>query len=75
MHAGSCLCHVDPASNVPENATDVEIVFREVNGSMTRVEIEHAGWDRLGESGLAWRDANRAGWDGVLPSYEEAART
>lgn len=42
---------------------------------MTRVEIEHGGWDRLGEIGEAWRNANQAGWDGVLCSYEEAART
>lgn len=59
----------------PQNATDVEIVFRELADSMTRVEIEHGGWDRLGEIGEAWRNANQAGWDGVLPSYKEAART
>lgn len=41
----------------------------------TRVEIEHGGWDRLGVIGQAWRDANRAGWDGFLPAYSEAART
>lgn len=53
----------------PANATDVEIVFHELPGSSTRVEIEHGGWDQLGEIGHAWRDANHAGWDGVLPSY------
>jgi hypothetical protein len=51
------------------HATDVEIIFRELPDSSTRVEIEHAGWERLGEIGQAWRDANHAGWDGVLPSY------
>ena len=55
----------------PRNATDVEIVFRENPDSTTRVEIEHAGWDRLGDGGQAWRDANQAGWDGVLPAYKE----
>lgn len=54
------------------SATDVEIVFRELSDSTTQVEIEHGGWDRLGEIGRAWRDANQAGWDGVLPSYSEA---
>ena len=53
----------------PANATDVEIVFHELPDSSTRVEIEHSGWGRLGEIGTAWRDANHAGWDGVLPSY------
>jgi uncharacterized protein YndB with AHSA1/START domain len=52
-----------------DHATDVEIVFHEHADSSTRVEIEHSGWERLGEVGRSWRDANRAGWDGVLPSY------
>ena len=52
-----------------KNATNVEIVFRELPGSSTQVEIEHGGRERLGEIGQAWRDANHAGWDGVLPSY------
>ena len=53
----------------PANATDVVIVFRQLSESSTRIEIEHGGWDRLGEIGTAWRDANHAGWDGVLPPY------
>ncbi|HEV2141655.1 MAG TPA: SRPBCC domain-containing protein [Candidatus Dormibacteraeota bacterium] len=57
----------------PAHATDVEIVFRELPDSTTRVEIEHGGWDRLGEIGQPWRDANQAGWDGVLPSYTSCA--
>jgi uncharacterized protein YndB with AHSA1/START domain len=56
----------------PQNATDVEIVFREMPDSTTRVEIVHGGWDSLGDVGQAWRDANHAGWSGVLPFYEEA---
>ena len=63
---------VDIATD-PENATDVAIVFHQLAGTTTRVEIEHGGWDRLGEMGQDWRDANRAGWDGVLPAYEKAA--
>jgi uncharacterized protein YndB with AHSA1/START domain len=58
----------------PANATDVEIVFRELPNSATRVEVEHSGWERLGEIGQAWRDANHAGWDGVLPSYVGSCR-
>jgi uncharacterized protein YndB with AHSA1/START domain len=56
----------------PSNATDVEIVFHEVAESTTRVEIEHGGWERLGKIGQAWREANHAGWDGVLPAYTGA---
>ncbi|HXN91305.1 MAG TPA: SRPBCC domain-containing protein [Candidatus Sulfotelmatobacter sp.] len=57
----------------PENATDVEIVFRKMGDDTTEVEIEHGGWERLGEIGTAWREANHAGWDGVLPPYRESA--
>jgi uncharacterized protein YndB with AHSA1/START domain len=53
------------------SATEVEIVFVDL-GERTRVEIEHRGWDRLGERGQSWRDANQAGWDGVLPDYKIA---
>ena len=52
------------------DATDVEIVFKEVADSSTRVEIEHRGWERLGDDkGRAWREVNHGGWDGVLPAY------
>ena len=56
-----------------ENATDVEIAFAELPDATTRVDIEHGGWDRLGDFGQTWRDANVAGWDGVLPAYRTAA--
>ena len=59
----------------PDHATDVEIVFHELANSATRVEIEHSGWERFGEIGTAWRGTNRAGWDGVLPSYTACAAT
>jgi uncharacterized protein YndB with AHSA1/START domain len=58
----------------PKNATEVEIVFRRLAESKTLVEVEHGGWERLGEVGQGWRDANQAGWDGVLPAYTAAAR-
>jgi uncharacterized protein YndB with AHSA1/START domain len=58
----------------PGNATDVEIAFHELPDSSTRVEIEHGGWDRLGAIGAPWREANVAGWDGVLPSYQNETR-
>jgi hypothetical protein len=56
-----------------EHATDVEIRFAPREPGGTRVEIEHRGWERLGDFGPGWRDANRGGWDGVLPAYIAAA--
>ena len=41
----------------------------------TRVEIEHAGWERLGAEGETWRDRNHGGWATLLPHFiEQAAR-
>ena len=38
----------------------------------TRIEIEHSGWERLGDTADTWRDRNRAGWDSLLPHFAEA---
>jgi len=57
-----------------DHATDVAIAFHELPDLSTRVEVEHRGWERLGKIGQAWRDANHAGWDGVVPAYEAACR-
>ena len=56
------------------DATDVDIRFVPVDGSRTRVEIEHSGWERLGAGGREWRDRNRGGWATLLPHFVEAAR-
>ena len=54
------------------DATEVEIAFSDHGDATTRVDIEHRGWERLGSRGPGWRDANRAGWDGVLPDFVSA---
>ncbi len=53
------------------DATEVEITFVD-RGTVTTVEIEHRGWDRLGAGGPGWREANRHGWGSLLPHYIEA---
>jgi hypothetical protein len=53
-------------------ATDVDVTFHDAGDGMTRVEIVQSGWERLGDDGPAWRDANRGGWDGVLPAFVAA---
>jgi uncharacterized protein YndB with AHSA1/START domain len=50
-------------------ATDVEIRFVALDDATTRVDIEHAGWERLGAGAGEWRDRNRAGWQSLLPHY------
>jgi hypothetical protein len=54
------------------DATEVEITFVDQGDATTRIDIEHRGWERLGARGPGWRDANRGGWDGVLPGFRSA---
>ena len=53
-------------------ATDVEITFTPLADGMTRVDIVHTGWERLGADGHAWRDRNQLGWSGLLPEFMRA---
>jgi len=55
------------------HATQVEIRFVALAPDRTRMEIEHSGWDRLGDGGETWREANLHGWGGVLPAFQTAA--
>jgi uncharacterized protein YndB with AHSA1/START domain len=55
------------------DATDVELTFVDAGDGRTRLEIVHAGWERLGGEGLAWRDANTNGWAALIPSFRAAA--
>jgi uncharacterized protein YndB with AHSA1/START domain len=60
----------------PADATEVQIAFV-ADGAATRVEIEHRGFEHLGDRGADWRERNRGGWGGLLPHFaaacEEAA--
>jgi uncharacterized protein YndB with AHSA1/START domain len=56
------------------DATDVEIAFTDAGDGTTRLAIVHSGWERLA-GGQTWRDANRGGWDGLLPSFVAACTT
>lgn len=56
----------------PREATEVEILFRSIDDDVTRVEIEHRGWERLGAEGQDQRDRHGGGWMGLLPHYQEA---
>lgn len=55
------------------DATDVRIRFVPVETDRTRVDIEHAGWERLGADAAVWRQRNRQGWDTLLPHFVKAA--
>ena len=48
------------------DATEVEIRFLQRASGVTRVEIEHRGWERLGERGPSWRQVNLGGWNNPI---------
>lgn len=56
----------------PAEATDVEVRFVPVARGASRIDIVHTGWERLGDEGPAWRDANTRGWGGLLPHFTAA---
>jgi uncharacterized protein YndB with AHSA1/START domain len=55
-------------------ATIVEIRFFAISNTASRVDIEHSGWEALGDEASAWRNANAAGWNGLLPHFLAACR-
>lgn len=54
-------------------ATEVEVAFAPEEGG-TRVDLEHRGWERLGERAELARTEYDSGWDGVLGLYAAAGR-
>lgn len=44
------------------------------DGNRTRVDLEHRGWERLGERGVETRRGYDGGWDEVFARYVEAAQ-
>ena len=55
------------------DATDVEVSFTPLAPDLTRVDILHTAWERLGTEGPQWRDRNIGGWTGVLPHFAQFA--
>ena len=57
------------------DATNVELTFADTGDGSTRLHISHSGWERLGDDAASWRDANRAGWTGLVPHFTEFLET
>ena len=53
-------------------ATEVEVSFAPEDG-VTRVDLVHRGWERLGPAADEQRRAYMNGWPGVLARYADAA--
>jgi uncharacterized protein YndB with AHSA1/START domain len=54
-------------------ATDVSLTFVDVGDGTSRLDIVQTGWERLGAEGPTYREANTAGWGGLIPSFRAAA--
>jgi uncharacterized protein YndB with AHSA1/START domain len=68
--------HLTPAWGYdpdPEKATEVEVTFTPT-GDGTLVELEHRGFEKHGETGVAMRDAVSApgGWSDLLQLYAKS---
>lgn len=61
--------HVNPERAAP---TEIEATFHEEAGG-TRVEVEHRGWEHLGEEGREVRERYDAGWNAVLECFRSTA--
>ena len=53
--------------------TEVEVRFTAVGADHTRVELEHRGWERLGDLAAEARSSYRAGWPRVLDAFAGTA--
>ena len=53
--------------------TEVDVSFTGENG-ITRVDLVHRGWEKLGPTAAEQRRSYMNGWPAVLARYEEAAR-
>ena len=53
--------------------TEVEVRFTAEDPKTTRVELEHRGWERLGDLGAQTRSRYLNGWPGVIRLFVEAA--
>lgn len=55
----------------PESAQEIEVRFT-AEGASTRVDLEHRGWEQLGERGADMRRSYDSGWDTVLGQYVDS---
>jgi uncharacterized protein YndB with AHSA1/START domain len=62
----------NPSREQERPATEVEVTFSD-EGGRTRVDLEHRGWEKLGERAAEARQGYGQGWPAVLASFAERA--
>jgi uncharacterized protein YndB with AHSA1/START domain len=62
----------NPSREQEQPPTEVEVTFSD-EGGRTRVDLEHRGWEKLGERAAEARQSYGQGWPAVLASFAERA--
>lgn len=62
----------NPTRDQNEPRTEIEVTFTDAGGE-TRVDLEHRGWERLGDEAAEARQSYSEGWVSVLADYAEKA--
>ena len=62
----------NPSRERNRPTTEIEVTFKD-EGGKTRVELEHRGWERLGDRAAEARGDYSEGWHTVLAAYAETA--
>jgi uncharacterized protein YndB with AHSA1/START domain len=62
----------NPSRDQDRPRTEIEVTFTDEDGK-TRVDLEHRGWDRLGEQAAEARQGYNQGWQVVLAGYADKA--
>jgi len=62
----------NPSREQDQPSTEIEVTFTD-EGGKTRVDLEHRGWERLGERAAQARQGYGEGWQQVLASYASTA--
>jgi uncharacterized protein YndB with AHSA1/START domain len=62
----------NPSREQDRPRTEIEVTFTDVEGR-TRVDLEHRGWEKLGEGAAEARQGYSQGWESVLAGFAETA--
>jgi uncharacterized protein YndB with AHSA1/START domain len=59
----------------PGHASEIEVLFADLGGGQTRVDVEHRNFDRHGADGQRVHDgvSGAGGWPGIMDGYAKIA--
>jgi hypothetical protein len=59
----------------PEHASEIEVLFADLGGGQTKVDVEHRNFERHGADGQRVHDgvSGEGGWRGIIEGYAKVA--